>query len=47
MTSELHHSWEKQFTTIAADKSNKLRFEFKGDASWHVVVSDGSGPELF
>src|SRR6266849_6535947 len=41
LTSELHHSWQKQLTTIAVDKSNKMRFESRGDTSWYLVVSDG------
>jgi thiol-disulfide isomerase/thioredoxin/outer membrane lipoprotein-sorting protein len=41
LTSELHHSWQKEFTVLAEEQPGKVRFEYTGQSSAYVVVADG------
>jgi thiol-disulfide isomerase/thioredoxin len=41
LSTELHHSWQKNFTTLAVGDHDRVRFELKEDTNWHIVVSDG------
>ncbi len=40
-SSEMQHSWSRERQSFAITGDNKVRFEYKGEAFWYIVVSDG------